>query len=149
MSFIYLFLKHTHSGLRWFALFFLVGVVLNSGFRYFANREYRSLDQKMGLVTMSIIHVQLLLGLILYFISPKVIFSAQSMSNDLLRFFLVEHSSLMLLSIILITVGYIQSKKAQTMRAKHLRLFIFYGTGLLILLFSIPWPWRGLGGGWI
>jgi membrane protein DedA with SNARE-associated domain len=78
-----------------------------------------------------------------------VIFSAESMSKKLLRFFLLEHSSLMILSVILISLGYSLSKKAQTMKAKHLRLFVFYGIGLLIILFSIPWPWRGLGGMWI
>jgi len=149
MSIIYPILKHSHSGLRWVVLLFLVGVVLNSGIRYFMKKEFRPVDQGIGLIALSLLHLQLLIGIILYFVSPMVIFSAESMGNALLRFFLVEHSSLMLVAIILTTLGYSLVKKAQTQEAKHLRLFLFFGIGLLIIIVSIPWPWRALGGGWI
>ena len=93
-------------------------------------------------------HFQLLLGLILYFISPKVIFSGASMKDPLLRFFLVEHIALMLAAVVLITVGYIKFQKADEIRRRHKITVIYYGIALLLILAAIPWPFRNLGGGW-
>jgi membrane protein DedA with SNARE-associated domain len=93
-------------------------------------------------------HFQLLIGLILYFISPKVIFAAESMKEPLLRFFLVEHIALMLVAVVLITVGFIKFQKAEEQKKRHKITVIYYGIALLLMLVSIPWPFRNLGGGW-
>jgi len=55
---------------------------------------------------------------------------------------------MMILAIILITVGYSTAKRAGTSLAKHKKIAIYYGIGLLLILASIPWPFRGLGAGW-
>jgi membrane protein DedA with SNARE-associated domain len=93
-------------------------------------------------------HLQLVIGFVLYFISPKVIFSASSMKDSVLRFFLVEHISLMIIAVVLITIGYVKSNRAADEMKKHKKLIIYYTIALVLILASIPWPFRGLGAGW-
>ena len=145
----YLILKHLHSGVRWLVLVSLVLAIANAGFRLAANTKHSDRSQKIALVAMALLHVQLLLGLIIYFISPKVVFSATSMANPMLRFFLVEHISLMLIAVILITLGFSLSKRAKNDSSRYLRVLIFYFSGLLLILLAIPWPWNLLGAGWV
>jgi membrane protein DedA with SNARE-associated domain len=94
-------------------------------------------------------HIQLIIGLVLYFTSPKVVFEASSMSSPLLRFFLVEHISLMIIAIILITVGYAKSKRITDIRKKNRTIVIYYAISLVLILAAIPWPFRNLGAGWV
>lgn len=93
-------------------------------------------------------HIQLLVGLILYAISPKVVFSAESMKNAMSRFFLVEHTSMMILAIIIISVGYIMAKKVAPEKKAFSRIFWAYLVGLILILASIPWPFMGYGTSW-
>jgi membrane protein DedA with SNARE-associated domain len=93
-------------------------------------------------------HIQLLVGLILYAISPKVVFSAESMKNAMSRFFLVEHTSMMILAIIIISVGYIMAKKVAPEKKAFSRIFWAYLVGLILILASIPWPSMGYGTSW-
>ena len=144
----YQIIKHTHSGIRWFLLIFLVLAIVSAIVKLARKKEYSAVDKKFGLFTMSFTHVQLLIGLILYFISGKVIFSGESMKSDLLRFFLVEHIGMMLVAVALITIGYSKVKKAVESKAKLRRTLIFYGLALLVILLAIPWPWQMYSAGW-
>ncbi len=84
--------------------------------------------------------------LILFFMSSKVQFSGSMMGNSLLRFFTVEHSLLMIIAIILITMGYSRAKKAPK---PFNVIFNFYVIALILILIGIPWPFReALGAGW-
>lgn len=145
----YQLLKHTHSGLRWVVLILILVAIGNAVVRFISKSEFSTLDKKINLLSMTSVHIQLLIGIILYFISPKVIFSAESMSNQLTRFFLVEHSGMMILAVILITAGYSGSKKVAENSRKHRRILLFYALGLLIMLAGIPWPWMNLAAGWL
>ena len=146
---IYLIFKHVHSVLRWLVLSGLLIVIVRSAIFLIRPWKEKPGEQKIVSMSVSILHLQVLLGLILYFISPKVIFSSESMSSPVLRFYLMEHISLMLLSVILITFGLVFSKKAISPRKKHLRVLLFFCIGLIIIFMAIPWPWRNLSGGWI
>lgn len=145
---LYTILKHTHSGIRWIVIFLLLAVVVSGLFKLFGKKQYKEGDRKLGLFTMAFTHTQFIIGLVLYFISSKVVFSAESMSNDLLRFFLVEHFAMMLIAIILLTVGYVKTKKAQGNRKKLSRQFWYYFIALIIILLAIPWPWQNYAAGW-
>jgi CDP-diglyceride synthetase len=101
-----------------------------------------------ALFTLIITHIQFLLGLSLYFISPKVIFATSSMKVAVSRFYLVEHISLMLIAILLITIGYSKWKKINNVKSASKKLFTYYLIGLILILISIPWPFRDLGGAW-
>jgi membrane protein DedA with SNARE-associated domain len=93
-------------------------------------------------------HLQLVLGLVLYFISPKVIFDASSMKNGMYRFFLVEHIALMVIAVILVTIGYVRSDRTDQDLKQHKQILIYYGIAFILILIAIPWPFRGFGSGW-
>lgn len=145
---IYLVLKHAHSIFRWLVLAGMVFIILRSALFLVKPWKEGTSGKKLVSLALSALHIQVLLGIILYFISPKVIFSAASMSNHLLRFYLVEHIFLMIIAAALITFGIVYSKKTTTPNKQHIRLLIFTLAGLFIIFFSIPWPWRHLAGGW-
>jgi hypothetical protein len=94
------------------------------------------------------LHVQLLIGLILYFISPKVSFNAGWMANKITRFFGMEHFLLMVLAIVVITVGRRKAENATEASQKHQLILKWFVIGLVLILAGIPWPFRGLGSGW-
>ena len=145
---IYLILKHAHSILRWLVLSGIIFVIIRSVSFLINPRTEGKTGQKLVSLTLSLLHTQVLLGIILYLISPKVIFSAESLSNSFLRFYLVEHISLMIIAAVLVTIGVIYSKKVSEPRKIHGRLLIFSLAGLILIFIAIPWPWRALGGGW-
>lgn len=138
-------LVHAHSGLRWIALLLLVAAVITAVMKWQGQSVYTDGNRKLYLFTLISIHLQLVIGLLLYFISPKVDFSM--MSDKLYRFYTVEHISGMLVAIVLITIGYSRSKRALDAVTKQRLIAIFYGLGLLLILAMIPWPFRGLGAG--
>ncbi|MBO0951525.1 cytochrome B [Fibrella forsythiae] len=138
-------LVHAHSGLRWVALVLLLAAVFVSVSRWMGNKSFTEGNRKLYLFTLISVHTQLVIGLILYFISPKVDFSG--MSNRVVRFYSVEHITIMLLAIIAITIGYSRSKRASGDTQKHRLVGLFYGVGLILILAGIPWAFRNLGAG--
>jgi membrane protein DedA with SNARE-associated domain len=144
----YTIFKHTHSGLRWFLLIALLSVIVMSIVQLAGKKQYKESIRKLALFTLIFSHVQLLVGMVLYFLSPKVIFAAESMKNAMLRFFLVEHIGLMIVALVLITMGYSKAKKALTQEAKLKKTLLFYGLGLLLILLAIPWPWQQYAAAW-
>jgi len=146
---MYNMLKHAHSGIRWILLILLIYAVFNAYTKWKGNNAYQEKDRKLNLFTFIATHVQLLLGLGLYFISPKVQFTGEVMKNAVGRFYTVEHLSLMLIAVILITVGNIKSKKMAEDGRKFKTVFTYFAIALLLILISIPWPFRAaLGGSW-
>lgn len=141
-------LTHAHSGLRWVVLVLLLVAIGNAFMKWQGNKEFQGGDKKIGLFAMVFTHIQFLIGLVLYFISPRVIFAAESMKNAAARFFLVEHLSIMLLAIAVITIGYSRAKRTEDDSKKFKTTFIFFLIGLILILAGIPWPFRGYGTGW-
>ena len=123
---IYPIFVHIHSGLRWLVLIFIIAAIINAGIRLYFKSSSKHRDYAFNKVALIFMHFQALLGLVLYFISPKVIFNTASMRDSVLRFFLVEHIGIMIIAVILLTIGYVKSDRAV----------------------AIPWPFRGLGAGW-
>lgn len=145
-------LLHAHSGLRWVALILILVAIANAAKSQNSGR-YEKKDKMINLFTMIVMHIQLLIGLVMYFMSPKVAFVEGWMSSDtaggMYRFFGVEHIFGMIVAITLITIGRSKAeKKLKGTRDKHRRILINYTLGLLIILATIPWPFRGFGNGW-
>ena len=140
-------LLHAHSGLRWVVLISLLAAIFNA-FSKKKSGHWTSSDKKIALFSLIFTHIQLVIGLVLYFQSPKVSFGSGVMENAIARFYTVEHISLMLVAIALITVGYSKSKRASTDRKKFGAIATFYLIGLILILASIPWPFRIEGAGW-
>lgn len=145
---MYSMLTHAHSGLRWLVLIFLLLAIVNAGRKMGGSTAYGASDKRLGLFALIFTHIQLILGLILYFISPKVQFGAGTMGDALLRFYTVEHISLMLISIVLITIGYSKAKRQEADSKKFKTTFWYYLIALVLILVAIPWPFRNLGASW-
>lgn len=139
---------HLHSGLRWIVLVGLIVAVIVALQGFMGNKTFTDKTRKLTLIAFIGSHIQLLVGLFLWFTSGKVSFS-RPMASDLLRFFTVEHSFMMFIGIALITIGYMKAKRAETDKLKYKAILLFYGIGLLVILAGIPWPFReALGAGW-
>lgn len=135
-----------HSITRYLVLIGLLGVIFNSLMGMVQNKPYGKMEDKASLWLFIFTHTQLLLGIILYFVSPFVIFSGASMKDTVARYWLVEHGTMMLIAIILITMARITAKKLAADAAKHKRLFIFNTIALLIIIMSISMSGRGFFG---
>ncbi|WP_420387687.1 cytochrome B [Roseivirga sp.] len=140
-------LVHAHSGLRWIILILLLAAIFNA-FSKKKNGIWTAKDKKISLFAMVFTHVQLILGLVLYFMSDYVQFSDGFMKNPIYRFYSIEHITLMILAIIAITVGYSKSKRAASDIQKFKAVFTWYVIGLLLILAGIPWPMRIETAGW-
>jgi len=144
---MYEILKHTHSGLRWVALILILWAIFNS----ITAKEFTKREKLVNLFSMVSLHTQLILGLILYFISDKVKFFDGWMKEPtgIYRFYGIEHLAGMIIAIALITVGYVKSKKGNSPAEIYKPIKLFYIIGLILILESIPWPFRAnLGGAW-
>lgn len=145
---LYMILKHAHSGFRWLVLLFLVVAIVNALRNWNGTRPASDTERKMNLFALIFTHLQLIGGLVLYFISSKVVFSGESMKIAMNRFFLVEHPFMMLIGIVLITIGYSRAKRADNPSSAARRIFWFYLIGLVLILAGIPWPSKGFGTAW-
>ncbi len=136
----------THSILRYFILLSLIWVIARSLSGWLNKSGYVKLDDQLGLGLFMLTHTQLLLGIILFFVSPVVIFSGASMKDPIARYWLVEHNTGMLIAVALITMARITSKKMTDSIFKHKRMFIFNGIALVVILLMILQSKRGLLG---
>ena len=139
--------EHLHSLLRWILLVLMVLLVTKAVVG--GSKRFFEKDRKMALFTMIVAHIQLLIGFSLYFMRGyHEMFS--EMGNATMRFRAVEHPLGMLIAIILITMGYSKVKRGDTDAAKFKAVKMFFGIALILILVSIPWPFReGMAGyGW-
>ena len=141
-------LKHAHSGLRWVVLALLIYAIYNAFTKWQSGKSFGESDRKVNLFTLIFTHVQVLIGLALYFMGNRASFSADTMKDSALRFFAVEHLAMMLIAAILITVGNAVSKKGTDDASKFKKTFVYFLIGLIVILVAIPWPFRGFGNGW-
>ena len=147
---LYSFLLHLHSILRWAVLLLLLVAIFNS--LVAGTRPFIRSDARTGSILVIFADLQLLIGLVLWFVGSKgykIIqeqgWSSAMKGSDISRFFAIEHLAGMLIAIILLHIGKAQGRKAISDRAKHRRTLLFYLIALLIILVSIPWPFRQVG----
>lgn len=150
-SVFYTILQHSHSGLRWILLILLVLSIAKAYNKRKGGSVYPGKDS-LFLATFIVTHTQLLLGLMLYFVfSPFVRWEGGMkaiMGEDITRFYTVEHFFGMIVAIIIISVGYIKAKKQAELNKGWKTIATTFLIGLIIILISIPWPFRNLGAGW-
>ena len=147
-------LLHTHSFVRWIMLILLVATILRSYNGWKSKRTFTATDKKFTLFTLIFSHVQLLIGFLLYMVSPAVQMAladmAATMKDKTLRFWAVEHISMMLVAIVIITIGYSLAKRSTNDADRFRKIFIYFLISLVLILISIPWPFTqmGIGLGW-
>ena len=143
-------LIHSHSGLRWIALVLLLVAVVMAFSGWKGKKPFAKSHNMITLFAFVTLHIQLLLGFILYFAGPKTAVAFQSasvMGDSFARFWVVEHLAGMLVGIVFVTMGRVRMKKLTDDTQKHKFIFVYYLIGLAIILVSIPWPFRNVGGG--
>ena len=133
----------THSYLRYIVLILLIVVIISSVLALIKKKPYTPGDNKLSLFLFISTHLQLLVGLILFFVSPVVQFSGEAMKDPTTRYWLVEHNTAMLIAIVLITLARTTSKKMTDSQARHKRMFIFNLIALIIIVVAISMSGRG------
>ena len=136
---MYEFIQKFHSGWAYLAVLVLVGAVINSFVGLFSKKEFIAKDRKISLFGLVAMHTQLLIGLVLYFVSGRGFDSLGQMSNSELRLTSLEHPLINLIGITLITIGWMKHKKLNTSESKFKTFSIYYGLGLALILSRIPW----------
>lgn len=143
---MYSFLLQAHSYLRYVVLLLLLVVIIKSLMGWLGRKRFESTDNKLALFLLISAHIQLLLGLGLYFTSPWVKFASGMMKEKMMRYWAVEHVMMMIVAIVLITAAKSSLKRLTTDESKFKRLFIFNTLALIIIIVAIVMSGRGLLG---
>lgn len=138
-------IQHLHSYWAYLVVLVVVIATLNALYSFFTNKEYSYKDFRLSLFALIVTHLQFVIGLVLYFVSPLGLQSISNnsmgvvMKDSTLRLYAVEHPTVMLLTAVCITIGYSKHKKKLTSQPKFKMLAIFYTIALFLLLSRIPW----------
>lgn len=137
-----------HSITRWAILIIGIIAIVRGYLGWFGKKEWAALDDKLGMWFTIVLDVQILLGLLLYIflsdVTTKIIFPnfGAAMRDSSLRFWAIEHISMMIIAVILAHVGRALSKKQTTSSGKYKLSAIFYSIAMLTIIAAIPWTTR-------
>lgn len=137
-------LLNLHSYLAYAVLAILVLAVFNAFSGWLGKREFTMhKDLRISLFALILSHIQLLIGLIVYFVSANGLKAIQTLGmgglNSASRLLALEHPLMNCIAIVLITIGWSRHKKFVESNKKFKSIAIFYGLGLLLILSRIPW----------
>lgn len=136
-------MKEIHSYWAYIVLAILVFTVVNAILGLIKKKQFTDKDLRLGLFTLIVSHIQLLIGLGWYFMSPwfKALKTngSEVMGEQATRLLAVEHPIMMILAIVLITIGWSKHKKKIEDSTKFKIFVIFYGLALVLILSRIPW----------
>ncbi len=135
-----------HSWLRWAFLLAALYAIIRSLNGKINNKPFGKEENTAAKVLVALTHTMLLLGLVLWFISPNVQQALSQgasifMKDKVMRALVMEmeHPLINIIAVVLIQLGRIKSKKAYEDSSKHMRSLVYYGIGLLLILSRIPW----------
>ena len=134
---MYSLLKNLHSYWAFLVLLVIILAIGNAFIGKIKGKDFESKDLRISLFGLIFSHLQLLIGLILYFVSPwfdqwSALGMGGVMKNAQTRLYLVEHPFTN-------TMGWSLHKRQSDSGKKFLRIGLFYSFGLLLLLSRIPW----------
>lgn len=136
-------MKEIHSYWAYIVVLILAFAVVNAIIGYSQKKQFTDKDLRIGLFTLIVSHIQLLIGLGWYFMSPwyKTFKEngSEIMGDKTTRLLALEHPIMMILAIVLITIGWSKHKKKTESTAKFKTFAIFYGLALVLILARIPW----------
>lgn len=141
---MYAFFLAFHNIVRWVALILAIVATVTAFLGWFGKRQWSERDRKIGSYFAISMDIQLLLGLILYFVLSPLTRTAladfgAAMGVSDLRFFAIEHAFYMILAVAFAHLGSILPRRAPDSKAKFQRAAIFFGLALLLILLGIPW----------
>lgn len=133
-----------HSYWAYLALGILLIAFLNALVGLLKKSNFNSKDLRISLFTLIIAHIQLLIGLAWYFMSPaykhlKEIGMGEAMKDSKIRLLAVEHPLVMIIAIVLITIGFSKHKKKEKALEKFKTIAVYYGIALILVLSRLPW----------
>ncbi len=137
-------MKIVHSYWAYIVLLLLIFATVNAIIGLTKNKEFTDKDLRISLFTLIVMHIQLLIGLGWYFMSPaykslKDSGMGATMKDGTSRLLAVEHPLMMIIAIVFITIGWSKHKKKTTDNSKFKTIAVFYGLALLFVLSRIPW----------
>jgi hypothetical protein len=138
-----------HNIMRWVVVILAVFALVRAYRGWLGKLEWTPTDRKAGSFFAISMDIQLLLGLILYFLlSPltRPVFEGQMdlvMGNTEMRFFGVEHIFYMILGVVFVHAGTILARRAEDVGAKHRRAAFWFTLVAIVLVVGVPW-WRQL-----
>ena len=136
-------IKTLHSYWAYLVILILIAAVINALIGLFGKKEYGAKDMRLALFTLITMHIQLLIGLVLFFVSPNGLNAITSNGmgglSSTARKLAVEHPTLMIIAVVLVTIGYSKHKKQRLSTPKFKKLAIFYTLALIAVLAMIPW----------
>jgi len=148
VSYIYPFILAMHSLWRWEVLIILIISLWIFFYKKIKQLPFSPIDKFLIKTTVISFYIQLLLGFSLYILSPITQYFMQHFNKAVhlrqIRFFGMEHSSMMIIAAIFLTIGALKSKNANTNDRRFKILLIWFSLALLIVLSSIPWEFSPL-----
>lgn len=145
---MYAFILALHSLTRWFVLASLLFALYRAYSGWLSNKTYSKFDDRVRGITVNIANIQFTIGLWLYFISPIANYFVshfkEAVHNRQIRFFGMEHITMMLIGIALISIASAKSKRKASDKEKFKTLAIWLTIALLVILSSIPWSFSPL-----
>jgi hypothetical protein len=146
---MYTTLLFLHSILRWVLLLAMLYTIYRGYVGWFGKAAYTKSDTNARLLTVITAHLQLIIGVLLYFISPITRYFMSNFSEAVkisdIRFSAMEHTLMMLIAVVLITVGGVMAKKRLTDQGKFKAMAIWFSIALFIIIISIPWQLSPFG----
>jgi len=140
-------LQHLHSYMSYLVLLGVLISFLMALMGWLGNKTFTDGNRKSGLLGLIPVHLQWVIGIILYFVSPLGMqnFSGEAMGDSVSRLYILEHPLTMIIAVVLITIGYSRAKRQIGSGNKGFKsIAIFYGIGLVLILSRIPWnAWPG------
>lgn len=138
MASFYDFIREFHSGWAYLVLFlsvFMLGLVL---YHYFTKKPLQRNIRKIFFYTVLTFHIQFLVGVILYIVSPLIrgYWSMESpMGVSEARLYIVEHPLMMFTAVILVTIANAKLKKSETVQLSSIIFLVI----ALLCFYMIPW----------
>lgn len=137
-------IQQLHSWWAYLAILVLLVAVVNALMGNSSKRSFSDKDLRISLFALIFSHIQLLLGLAVYFVSPIGFEQLGEMKNAAIRLTSLEHPLINIIAIVLITMGWSKHKKVEG-TLKFRKILVFYALGLILILSRIPWKtWLGL-----
>ena len=134
-----------HSYWAYLVVLVVTLATFNGLIGFFTKRDYAPKDFRISLFGLIVTHIQLLIGIVIFFVSPTVVWFSEGigmseiMKDPLLRLYNVEHPMMMILMVVFVTMGYSKHKKKLTSTPKFKMLAIFYTIAWVLMLSRIPW----------
>jgi len=133
-----------HSVIRWLVLVSLM-VAAFAGYQGWKKKKtFGKADNLLRIVTLSVTHTQLALGVILYLTSPITGYFVKNFKEAVhirdMRFFGMEHVTMMVIAVVLISIGSAKIKKKKEDEVKVKAMAVWFTIALVIIFLSIPWP---------